>query len=65
MLRYFKTGGQILPEAQEDVAMRYAEAVDGMYCGREQKRWLLDESLAGSARKPIIAPGKWDLWIMI
>lgn len=45
--------------------MRYAEAVDGMYCRREQKRWLLDEPLAGSARKQIIAPGKWDLWIMV
>ena len=33
----FKVGGRILSEAQEDVAMRCAEAVDGMYCGKESK----------------------------
>ena len=39
----FKIGGRILSEAQEEVAVRCAEAVDGMYCRIEQKRWLLDE----------------------
>ena len=29
--------------AQEDVVVRCTEAVDGKYCGREQKRWLVDE----------------------
>lgn len=60
MYREFRIDGRILSGAQEDVTVRYAEAVDGMYCGRKQKRWLLDEG-QGAARedgRQIIAPGK-------
>lgn len=38
-----------------------AEAVDGMYCRREQKRWFLDEPQRVEREDKIIAPGKWDL----
>ena len=48
--RDFRIKGRILSGAQEDVAVLYAEGVDGMYCRREQKRWLL--TAGTSARRP-------------
>lgn len=51
MSKDLKTGSRNLSGAQEDAAMRYAEAFDGMHC-RRAKPLVAGQRAGGSARRP-------------
>ena len=57
----------MLSGAQEDAAVRYAEAFDGMYVEESKVAgcWTTGRGQGAGREDQMIAPGKWEVWIMI